>query len=137
LYEKISGTEKLRAFMDFDVKRYSDGSEIPKMEGIVLREQMRDIICPFLETLKEKYGRIVFGDSSGMKTPVGQYAISFRIWFPCVIGSKSAIHRFAKVLAAELVALLQTGLSSTRINWDKFFDESVYTSIIFLGRCIR
>lgn len=128
-YEKINGTEKLRAFIDFDVKRYSDGSEIPKMEGILLREQMRDVIGPFLDGLKAKYGRIVFGDSSGMKTPAGQYAISFRIWFPCVIGSKPAIHNFAEIIAAQLIHLLQTGLPSARINWEKFFDVSVYKSI--------
>jgi hypothetical protein len=102
-YEKINCQDKLRAYIDFDVKRYKDGNEIPKYEGIILREQLREKFATILPHLEGKYGTIVFGDSSGMKTPIGQYTVSFRLWFPCVVGSRKAIQTFAETIVNETV----------------------------------
>lgn len=128
-YEKISGCEKLRAYIDFDVKRYVDGNDIPKYEGVILREQLRDKFSTILPDIESKYGKIVFGDSSGMKTPVGQYCVSFRIWFPCIVGSRLAVKAFADSLVNTLILPELQTINNSKINWEKFFDTSVYTSV--------
>lgn len=129
-YEKLRDIDILRAFLDFDIKRYKDGSAIPKYEGIVLREKVRDAFAAILPTLESKYGAVVLGDSSGMKTPVGEYAVSFRMWFPCVIGSRRAIQNFAEAIVAEhVLPEVQTCVGDAPVDWEKFFDTCVYKSI--------
>jgi hypothetical protein len=131
-YERIADTPKLRAFIDFDVKKYNDGTEITKFQGIVLREQLREMFAKIIPELEATYGSVVLGDGSGMKTPVGLYTVSFRLWFPNVVGSKHAIKQFAERIVAEFVMPNVGHIGDGKIDWVKFFDVSVYKSIVKL-----
>jgi hypothetical protein len=131
-YERIADAPKLRAFIDFDVKKYNDGTEISKFQGIVLREQLREVFAKIIPELERTYGSVVLGDSSGMKTPVGLYTVSFRLWFPNVVGSKLAIKQFAERIVAEFVMPNVGHIGDGKIDWVKFFDVSVYKSIVKL-----
>ena len=126
-YEYIGDSPKIRAFMDLDIKRYVDGTVIPKLEGIVIREELRDVFREILPALESLYTTIVFGDSSGMKSAT-DYCVSFRLWFPHVVGSKAAVHTFAEsVYKTHMESRVKRISAHKKINWDDFFDISVYT----------
>ena len=125
-YEFIGASPKIRAFMDLDIKRYVDGTAIPKLEGIVIREELREIFQEIIPALESLYTTVVFGDSSGMKTAT-DYCVSFRLWFPHVRGSKTAVFAFAEsVYKTHIESFVKSITAHKKINWDDFFDTSVY-----------
>jgi hypothetical protein len=130
-YEVLASCEKLRAFADIDIKRYADKNVIPPVEGVVLKLHLETALGSLVASLAKKYGRVVVGNSCGSKAG-GEYCVSFRLWFPCLVGCRAALKIFANDLAAQLVPAYKSILGDSiaaKINWDDFIDTSVYRGV--------
>lgn len=129
-YEVLADSEQLRAFLDFDIKRFADKSKISRFDGVVIAEHIKTALETMAPVLEERYGRIAVGSSCGNKAR-GEYCVSFRIWLPCVVGSRSSIMELARSLFQEFLPTFQTstGPYLDRIDWSTFCDESVYKNM--------
>jgi hypothetical protein len=130
-YEVLASCEKLRAFADIDIKRYVDKTPVPPVEGVVLKFHLETVLESIVPALTEDYGRVVVGNSCGSKAD-GEYCVSFRLWFPCLVGCRVALTIFAADLAAQLVPAYRSVLGESlaaKISWDDFLDTSVYRGV--------
>lgn len=129
-YEVLTGHSTLRVFLDLDIKRYVDGATIPRMEGVLLAECIRSALETFVPTWSEQYGRVVVGNSSGNKSKT-EYCVSFRVWFPCLVGSRESIAAFVMALYDSALVGFQksVGAQKDRIDWNTFLDRSVYRNM--------
>lgn len=129
-YEVLVGKDSLRAFLDLDIKRWLDRSPISKLDGVVLTQHIKDALEEIVPILEERYGRILVGNSSGSKSKT-EYCVSFRVWFPCIVGSRRAIQLFSSSISSEFLSRIQSSVGDFqhRVNWDSFFDNSVYKNM--------
>jgi hypothetical protein len=129
-YEVLTNKGTLRAFLDLDIKRWKDGSAISNLEGVVLAECIKTVLEELVPTWEE-YGRVLVGNSSGYKTKT-DYCVSFRVWFPGIVGSFRAIEEFTGSLMDRCVSQFQDSVREIipkEIDWDSFWDRSVYRNL--------
>jgi hypothetical protein len=129
-YEVLEGHDTLRAYIDLDIKRWSDRNPIARLEGVVLVEHIKTALETIVPILEERYGRILVGNSSGTKSKT-EYCVSFRIWFPCIVGSRYAIQLLCSSIYSEIQHVFQSAVGDfrDRIDWSSFFDNSVYKNM--------
>jgi hypothetical protein len=129
-YEVLAGHGMLRAFMDLDIKRWLDGSAISRKDGVLLAECVRSALEELQPMWDSDYGRVVIGNSSGNKSKT-EYCVSFRVWFPCIVGSRESIALFVGDLYSFALPVFQLCVEKycERIDWLAFMDRSVYKNM--------